>query len=101
MIETGNNAWSELCGLGIKDSDFGLTYVYEGDDYSYLMAKINQLTTKVSNLASLANTYKNLMIAGWAIAIIEAGTIGASAINSYRKGKGLNPFSFRRFENES
>ncbi|KEQ11559.1 hypothetical protein GZ77_21545 [Endozoicomonas montiporae] len=99
LIENDNNAWPELCGQGIKDPDFSLTYDYEGDYYSYLMAKINQLSTKVSDLASSANTYKNWMIAGWVIVAAETGAIVASSIYSYRKNKGLNLFTFKRFDN--
>ena len=79
ITETGNNAWTELCGQGIKDSDFGLSYKYEGDDYSYLMTRIKQLESDV-------NTYKDTTIAGWTFAGVSwLGWLGGITYYSWRK----------------
>lgn len=79
MTETGNNAWSELCGQGIKDPDFGLSYEYEGDNYSYLMAKIKQLESDI-------NTYKITTIASWVTTAIVLTGVCAKKFHSWRKG---------------
>ncbi|MET4692740.1 hypothetical protein [Endozoicomonas lisbonensis] len=79
MTDTGNDAWQELCGQGIKDHDFGLTYDYEGDNYSYLMAKIKQLKSDV-------NDYKIGTFSGWgAFAFTWIGII-SKGFYSWRKG---------------
>ena len=79
IMETGNNAWTQLCGQGIKDTDFNLSYGYEGDNYSDLMARIKQLESDVT-------TYKTTTISGFTVTSVLVIGAAAMKLHSWRKG---------------